>query len=67
MDNYTGRYDCIAEHGLSYFIEIPGCNILFDTGASEYTVLNASKLGIDLKKLNYNARVAFITKYPAII
>lgn len=53
MDNYTGHYQCLAEHGLSYFIETPGFNMLFDTGASEKTVYNTSKLGVDIKTIKY--------------
>ncbi len=40
----------LAEHGLSYLIEIDGEQILFDTGHSDVFLKNADKLGIDIKK-----------------
>ena len=40
----------LAEHGLSYFIEIDGQQILFDTGHTDVFLKNATKLGIDIKK-----------------
>lgn len=39
----------LAEHGLSYLIEIDGPNILFDTGHSDVFLKNASKMGIDIQ------------------
>ena len=47
-DNLAGgRF--LAEHGLSYFIEIDGEKILFDTGHSDVFLKNAEKLGIDIR------------------
>ena len=43
-----GRF--LAEHGLSYLIEIDGQQILFDTGHSDIYLKNASKLGINIQK-----------------
>ncbi|RQW02971.1 MBL fold metallo-hydrolase [candidate division KSB1 bacterium] len=43
-----GRF--LAEHGLSYLIEIDGQTILFDTGSSDVFLRNASKMNIDLQK-----------------
>ena len=40
----------LAEHGLSYLIEINGEQILFDTGHSDVFLKNAERLGIDIKK-----------------
>jgi len=40
----------LAEHGLSYLIEIDGEKILFDTGHSDVFLKNAEKLGIDIYK-----------------
>jgi 7,8-dihydropterin-6-yl-methyl-4-(beta-D-ribofuranosyl)aminobenzene 5'-phosphate synthase len=40
----------LAEHGLSYLIEINGEQILFDTGHSDVFLRNAEQLGIDIKK-----------------
>ncbi len=45
--------DLIAEHGISLFIEKNGYKILFDTGGPhESAIKNASKLGIDLSKVD---------------
>ncbi|OPF51471.1 hypothetical protein BH721_01760 [Clostridium baratii] len=41
------------EHGLCYFIEIDGLNILFDTGKSYKAYENFKALGLDNKKIDY--------------
>lgn len=41
------------EHGLSLFIELPDCNILFDTGQSGDFIENAAYLNKDLMKTDY--------------
>lgn len=41
-----------GEHGLSYFIESNGFNVLFDTGASGAFVENARKMNVDLENLD---------------
>lgn len=47
-ENFAGgRF--LAEHGLSYLIEIDGKTILFDTGASDVFVKNAARLNIDIQ------------------
>ena len=40
----------LAEHGLSFWIEYGGKNILFDTGQSDAFIKNAELLDIDLSK-----------------
>jgi len=49
VDNNTliDRY-FLAEPGVSYFIELDGLKILFDTGCSDIFMQNAAKMGIDL-------------------
>lgn len=42
----------IAEHGLSLYFEAGGRRILFDTGASDSFIYNATLLGIDLLKVD---------------
>ncbi|GFK93430.1 hypothetical protein NNJEOMEG_01262 [Fundidesulfovibrio magnetotacticus] len=39
-----------AEHGLSLWIEAPGGNVLFDTGAGKALEDNARRLGVDLAR-----------------
>ena len=46
-ENIAGT-EFIAEHGLSYLVEIDGEKILFDTGHSDLFLKNAQKLGIDI-------------------
>jgi len=45
----TAGGNFLAEHGLSYLIEIDDQNILFDTGHSDVFLKNARKLGIDIE------------------
>ncbi len=42
----------IAEHGLSFYFKHGGKRILFDTGASDSFVYNATLLGVDLSKVD---------------
>src|SRR3712207_1580626 len=54
IENSLGENKSLLnEHGLSFFIENNGKNILFDTGKSGNFVENAEKLNIDLNKTNY--------------
>ena len=46
-DNVAGG-KFLAEHGLSYLIEIDGEKVLFDTGHTDVFLKNAEKLGIDI-------------------
>ncbi len=48
--NNTMPRPLLAEHGLSFWIEFAGKNILFDTGQSDATIRNADLLDIDLSK-----------------
>lgn len=48
VENKTDRVDCMAEHGLSIFIENDGKKILFDAGNSDMFLKNAKALGINL-------------------
>jgi 7,8-dihydropterin-6-yl-methyl-4-(beta-D-ribofuranosyl)aminobenzene 5'-phosphate synthase len=54
VDNNTiiDRY-YLGEPALSYFIEIDGKKILFDTGYSDVFIRNAYKMNIDLTNLDY--------------
>jgi 7,8-dihydropterin-6-yl-methyl-4-(beta-D-ribofuranosyl)aminobenzene 5'-phosphate synthase len=46
-ENVAGG-EFLAEHGISYLIEIDGEKILWDTGHSDVFLKNAAKLGIDI-------------------
>jgi len=48
IENTALGYDLVAEHGLSFWIEYNGKNILFDTGQTGSITKNAKILGIDL-------------------
>ena len=48
VENTAGGQGLLAEHGLSFWIEIGSRRILFDTGQSEILFHNAQVLGIDL-------------------
>lgn len=52
MEDTDGGNGCVYEHGLSFYIETKKHKLLLDTGASEATLLNAEKLGIDLTKVD---------------
>jgi len=45
--------DLASEHGVSFWIETLGGNILFDTGASSAFAENAERLGVDLAKTDF--------------
>ncbi len=49
-ENRTNHSECLAEHGLSVYIEAADRKILFDLGASDICLQNARKLKIDLRK-----------------
>lgn len=52
MEDTCGNPLCEYEHGLSVYIETDRHNILMDTGASDRTLANAKKLGIDLSRVD---------------
>lgn len=52
MEDTDGGNGCVYEHGLSFYIETKKHKLLLDTGASETTLLNAEKLGIDLTQVD---------------
>jgi 7,8-dihydropterin-6-yl-methyl-4-(beta-D-ribofuranosyl)aminobenzene 5'-phosphate synthase len=52
IDNNAG-HSLFGEWGLSFFIEVNGRKILFDTGASDLFLKNATRLKIDLLNLDY--------------
>lgn len=52
MENTPGREDCVAEHGLSIYLETEHHKILLDTGATAAFLENAITLGIDLREVD---------------
>jgi 7,8-dihydropterin-6-yl-methyl-4-(beta-D-ribofuranosyl)aminobenzene 5'-phosphate synthase len=46
-----GKY--LTEHGVSVYFEADGLKWLFDVGASPAFAINAKKLGIDIRKVDY--------------
>ncbi len=52
MENTSLREDLTPLHGLSFFIQMENHNLLFDFGPSEESLVNAEKLGIDLKAVD---------------
>ena len=52
MEDTPGKQQCYFEHGLSLYIETRKHRLLFDTGASQKTIENAVKMGIDLTKID---------------
>ena len=52
VENTCGHNECIAEHGLSLYIETEKHNLLLDTGQTNAVVKNAEVLGIDLSAVD---------------
>lgn len=52
-ENKTDNPGCMAEHGLSMYIEAADKVILFDTGASDLFAKNAEFLNVDLKRIEH--------------
>ncbi|MCR5143219.1 MAG: MBL fold metallo-hydrolase [Ruminococcus sp.] len=48
VENTSERQECIAEHGLSIYVETEKHRLLLDTGQTDAVVRNAETLGIDL-------------------
>ena len=52
VENTCGAENCIAEHGLSIYIETEKHRLLLDTGQTDAVVRNAEALGIDLRAVD---------------
>ena len=52
VENSCGNENCIAEHGLSIYIETEKHKLLLDTGQTDAVVKNAETLGIDLSAVD---------------
>lgn len=53
IENRVSRSGLVAEHGLSFFIQHPDANILFDTGQTAGFAINAKAMGIDIAAIDY--------------
>lgn len=51
-ENKTANSNCLAEHGLSIYIETLDQKILFDTGAGNVLFYNAAAMDIDLETID---------------
>jgi 7,8-dihydropterin-6-yl-methyl-4-(beta-D-ribofuranosyl)aminobenzene 5'-phosphate synthase len=49
VENSVGDERLLAEHGLSFWIEVGDCRILFDAGQSDIILHNAAELGVSLE------------------
>ena len=52
IENTEGRYGCVNEHGLSFYIETEKHRALLDLGQTNSSIQNAETLGIDLKTID---------------
>lgn len=52
IENIPGSTGCLAEHGLSFYIETENHKLLVDTGSTNAFIENANMLGIDLKAVD---------------
>lgn len=52
VENMTDRAGLLAEHGLSFYIELQNKKILFDCGQSDAFVKNARHLGVEISEID---------------
>lgn len=52
IENTEGSRGCGFEHGLSFYVETKRHKLLVDTGATDLFMLNAEKLGVDLRQID---------------
>lgn len=52
IENTRGERTCLAEHGLSFYIETAKHKLLADTGASNRFLQNAGTLKVDLREVD---------------
>lgn len=52
VENRTGHPECMAEFGLSVYIETGGRKLLFDLGASDMYLHNAKGMKLDLEQVD---------------
>lgn len=52
VENTTSNKDYQCKHGLSFYIEVKNNKILFDLGSNGLFLENASKMGVDISKID---------------
>lgn len=52
VENTCGREGCVAEHGLSLYIETEKHRLLLDAGQTDAVVKNAAAVGVDLSAVD---------------
>ncbi len=52
IEDTPGNNNCEYEHGLSFYLETPMHKLLVDTGATDASLRNAKRLGIDLTQVD---------------
>lgn len=52
VENTCGSSECIAEHGLSIYIETDKHKLLVDTGQTDAVIKNAAVIGIDISAVD---------------
>jgi 7,8-dihydropterin-6-yl-methyl-4-(beta-D-ribofuranosyl)aminobenzene 5'-phosphate synthase len=52
VENRANQPECLAEHGLSVYIESGQRKILFDLGATDIYLQNAKRMKIDLGEVD---------------
>ena len=52
VENTPGQSGCIAEHGLSFYIQTQKHRLLADAGQTDAVVTNAQRLGIELSEVD---------------
>ena len=51
-ENRTNQPECIAEHGLSVYMETGERKLIFDLGASDIYIQNAKRMHVDLEQVD---------------
>ena len=52
IEDTNGREECVAAHGLSFYVETKKHKLLLDLGPSSQTIDNAKELGINLTEID---------------
>ena len=50
IENTKGCKGCLAEHGLSFYVETEGHRLVIDAGATDAFLENAERLGVNVRE-----------------